>query len=127
MQNYRKYMGMFKYNVKAWCALVARKRNVKPRFWLILMAVLMVVGLGIIFSSDNFIRGQQLDIAQKELQKEEETKKNAVIERKIAFSKSDEYIERVAHEDLGLVKPDEIRFVAGVDQQTQAPAQTDGQ
>ncbi len=38
---------------------------------------------------------------------------NAALQRKIAFAKTSEYVERVAREQLGLLKKNEVRFVAG--------------
>lgn len=102
------------YNrLKAWCALVTRKRNVKPRFYLILMTVLVLVFLGVYVSQSNFMAVREQQIAELQEQQRKAEQQNAELERRISFAKTDEYIERTAREKFGLVKPGEIRFVAG--------------
>ncbi len=109
---------------KAWCALVTRKRNVKPRFYLILMAVLVVVFLGVYVSQSSFMATRDRQIAELEEQQREAEQHNAELERKISFAKTDEYIERTAREKFGLVKPGEIRLVSG--NELTGSAQTNG-
>ena len=52
-------------------------------------------------------------IAQLTSQRDALVSANAQISRKIDFAKTDAYVERVAHDELGLARPDEIRFVSG--------------
>ncbi len=123
MQNIEKCIGLLKYNLKAWCALVTRKRNIKPRFWLMLMVVMLVVFVSIWVSGDGILNRQAAQVAQLESDQEKAAAANAELERKISFAKTDEYVERVAREELGLLKPGEIRYVAG----SEGSTQTDGQ
>lgn len=104
--------------VKVWGFILAQKKLVKPRFWLLMMAVLVLVFVGFYTSQSGYMARQQAQIALLEAQRDEIVAENAMLERKIAFSKTDEYIERTAREDLGLLKPGEVRFVAGVDGQS---------
>lgn len=94
---------------------MSKKRNVKPRFYLLLMMVLLAVFLGVYLSQSGFMSRRAEQIAQLEAQRNLAEQQNAELERKIAFSKTDEYVERVAREELGLLKPGEIRYVPGTE------------
>ena len=114
---------------KAWCALMSRKRNVKPRFYLILMTVLLAVFLGVYFSQNGFMNQRVAQIEQLESQRKLAEQQNAELERKISFAKTDEYVKRVAREELGLLQPGEIRYVSGTEvgtaeQQYASPQET---
>ena len=90
-----------------------QKRRVEPRFWLTLMLL-----TGILFGAaygleSHYLAQQDRDIARLYEQREQIANQNAALERKIAFTKTDEYIERTARAELGLLKPGEVRFVAG--------------
>jgi cell division protein FtsB len=90
---------------------MARRRVVKPKAWLFL---LMAVGL--IFCFLFAINGRVLTDKDAEIQalldqKEQVALTNSELARKIEFAKTDLYIERVAHEELGLLRPDEMRIV----------------
>lgn len=85
---------------------------VKPRFWVILMAALTMVFGCVYISQGQYIQRQEDRIAQLRQESAQLLYENQMLERKIAFSKTDEYVERVAHNQLGLLREDEIRFVA---------------
>ncbi len=114
MQNIEKCMRICIYSLLKWGALVSRKRYVKPRFWLMLMMVLACVFCCVFASQGQFMAQQAAQIEQLEALKDTALAENANLERKIDFAKTDEYIERVAREELGLLKPGEVRFVTGV-------------
>ncbi|MDL2206096.1 septum formation initiator family protein [Eubacteriales bacterium OttesenSCG-928-N13] len=103
---------------------MTRKRTVKPRFWLMLMGILLVVFLGVYVSQTSYMNHQDDQIAQLQQQRDDAANENAELERKINFSKTDAYVERVAREEFGLIKPGEIRFVAGAETSTQPAATT---
>lgn len=79
---------------------------------MLLMTALAAVFLCVYVSQGRFLQSQAERIKVLEGQKQEELEKNAELERKIAFAKTDAYVERVARDELGLVKEGEIRFVA---------------
>lgn len=92
---------------------MARKKRIKPRFWFLMMAV-MLLAFGVVYLTEaRYMDGQRAHIAQLTEERNQIMAENAAIERKIAFSKTDEYIERTARSELGLLKPGEVRFVAG--------------
>lgn len=92
---------------------VSRKKTVKPRFWLLLIAVMLVVFGSVYISQAQYLSMQAQHIAALEEEKNRALDENAALERKIAFTKTDEYVERVARDQLGLLKKNEVRFVSG--------------
>ena len=75
-----------------------------------IMAVLMYASLTIISQEADFNKYDN-DIAQCKRQKEEEELKNEQLMNIKAKISSNEYIEEIAREKLGLVMPNEIVFV----------------
>jgi cell division protein FtsB len=92
---------------------MSRKKTVKPRFWLLMMAVLAVVFMSVYVSQGQYLSTQAGSIQALEQQRAQALDENAALERKIAFAKTSEYVERVAREQLGLLKKNEVRFVSG--------------
>ncbi len=92
---------------------VSRKKTIKPRFWLLMMAVLVMVFGGVYLSQGQYLSTQAQHIAALEAEKAQALDQNAALERKIAFAKTSEYVERVARDQLGLLKKNEVRFVTG--------------
>ncbi len=101
-----------------WSEIMARKKRIKPRFWFMMMVV-MLIAFGVVYLTEaNYMEGQRANIAKLTQERNQLLAENATIERKIAFSKTDEYIERTARSELGLLKPGEVRFVAGSEAST---------
>ena len=91
---------------------MGRKRIIKPRFWVLMMSALVLVFTCVYISQGSYIAQQEARIRELEDEYAQKLGDNQLLERKIAFSKTDTYVERVAHDQLGLLKSDEIRFVA---------------
>lgn len=88
-----------------------RKYTIKPRFVLFLN-VLMLFLFAIIFMGERaFIRRQEATIAQLEQQTTEIAQQNETLEGQIDFTETTDYVERVAREELGLMKPGEVRYM----------------
>ena len=92
---------------------MSRKKTVKPRFWLLMMAVLALVFMSVYVSQGQYLSSQAGNIQALEQQRAQALDENAALERRIAFAKTSEYVERVAREQLGLLKKNEVRFVSG--------------
>jgi cell division protein FtsB len=92
---------------------VSKKKTVKPRFWLLMIAVLAIVFSGVYISQGQYLSSQAESAEALEQQKSQVLDENAALQRKIDFAKTSEYIERVAREQLGLLKKNEVRYVAG--------------
>ncbi len=87
-----------------------RFRTVKPRFWVLLLAALAVVCVVAYTSQQSYIRRQRETIAALEAERLRIAEENAVLQRKIEFTYTDEYIEREARSKLGLIKDGETLF-----------------
>lgn len=85
-------------------------RVIRPRFWLLVIGLLTVTCAVVYFSQQRYIRSQQETIAALTAESQALAEENAVLERKINFTYTDEYIEREARNRLGLVKEGEILF-----------------
>ncbi len=85
-------------------------RTVKPRFWVILSAVLLVAGIFLYAAQQRYIDRQQAMLEELRAQKAALVEENEALQRKIDFSYTDEFIEREARSKLGLVREDEILF-----------------
>ncbi len=91
---------------------MSRKTTIKPRFWLLMMAVLVMVFGGVYLSQGQYL-STQAQQSRPGGRKSPGTGPDAALERKIAFAKTSEYVERVARDQLGLLKKNEVRFVTG--------------
>ena len=85
---------------------------IKPRFCLILIAVMLIifsVSFGFAFRDLHVGREKlaQAEAAHAELEAELQQLRDT-----LAFTETDEYIERVARDELGLMMPGEIRYMA---------------
>lgn len=91
---------------------MAQRRTVKPRFWLYMMAALVIVFFCVYTSQGNYLVRQAAHLDALEAERDGRLLVNSELERKIEFAKTDEYIERVAREELGLVMPGQVRYVS---------------
>lgn len=85
-------------------------RTVKPRFWVLVIG-LLAIGCTIAYSAQQrYIRQQNEMIASLIAERQRIAEENATIQRKIDFTYTEEYIEREARSNLGLIKEGEILF-----------------
>ena len=85
-------------------------RFIKPRFWALLLGLLALT-CTLVYSSQRRYMAQQTDtISALEAELASLLDENAVLQRKIDFTYTDEFIEREARSKLGLIKEDEILF-----------------
>ncbi len=88
-----------------------RKYTIKPRFVLFLNLLVLILFAIIFMGERNFIQQQEATITQLEQQTLEIAHQNETLEGQIAFTETTEYVERVAREELGLMKPGEVRYM----------------
>lgn len=115
MQNIQVCIDVYKYIKEAWDQFMPQKKITQPRFWLMVMLVMSVAFLIAYVSEERTMASQQLQIQELTQQYEAASIEYAVLERKIAFAKTDDYVERTARNELGLLMPGEVRFVSGGD------------
>lgn len=85
-------------------------RSVKPRFWALLLGVLVVTCTAVYISQRQYMAQQAETIAALEAERASLSDENAILQRKIDFTYTDEFIEREARSKLGLIKEGEILF-----------------
>ena len=93
----------------------AKKIKAKKSFTSIYGIIFMVffvsaVGLNLTFQLEKYLQIKS-DVAAVQKQIDEEHSKNESLKDKKEYYKSDEYIEEVARDQLGLIMPDEKVFV----------------
>ena len=89
------------------------RRRVKPRFWLFMIAVTLVVFL----ASFSVLQRRYIQSAARLRQAREERdalvlQVNALSEQ-LEFARTDDYVIRTARDELGMIMPGEIRYVNG--------------
>lgn len=93
----------------------AKKNKAKKSFTSIYGMIFMVffisaVGLNLVFQMQKYFEIKS-EIASVQMQIDEEESKNEDLKNKKDYYKSDEYIEEVARDQLGLIMPDEKVFI----------------
>lgn len=89
------------------------RRRVKPRFWLLMIAITMVVFL----TSFSVLRVRYAQSAQRLRQAQDE--RDALVlqvkalSEKLEFARTDDYVIRTARDELGMIMSGEIRYVNG--------------
>jgi cell division protein FtsB len=83
----------------------------KPRFGLIILSVFIAYFIYIMAGQEKLIKAKQVEMKQVEAMVEEEKALNQELKNQKEEVNSDQYIEKVAREKLGLVKPGEKVFV----------------
>lgn len=89
-----------------------RRVNPKPRFYLIMFLVLAVV-LGTSFAvAEGKLREGRARLAERTAERDALVNRVGELQSEIDFAQTDAYIERMARDELGLIMPDEIRYVS---------------
>ena len=89
------------------------RRRVKPRFWLFMIAVTVLVFL----TSFAVLRGryaagaQRLDQIRRE--RDELVLQVNALSDQLKFAQTDDYVIRTARDELGMIMPGEVRYVNG--------------
>lgn len=89
------------------------RRRIHPRFWLI-MIVLMFATFSVSYAmaQRSLLEGRQM--LQDALSQRQELQAEVVeLRTELDFAQTDDYIIRVARDELGLIMPGEIRYVSG--------------
>lgn len=86
--------------------------KVKPRFWICFIGCTMLLFSVLYAIQANTMNSQLEQLHQLEQYKVAQMSENEILKQRIDFSKTDEYVERYARRNLGLLKEGEIRFVS---------------
>ena len=91
----------------------AMRRRVKPRFWLfMIVATLLVFGASFAVMRIRYAQGEQRLARVQADQREMAIQVNLLNDR-LTFAQTDEYIIRAARDELGMIMPGEVRYVNG--------------
>ena len=89
------------------------RRRVTPKFWLLVIAVtVLVFGISFVVLQARYSQGQRL-LAQVEKSRNELFLKVDELSDQLDYAKTDEYVMRTARDELGMIMPGEIRYVNG--------------
>ena len=89
------------------------RRRVKPRFWGFMIAVTLVVFLiSFAVMRIRYTQGEQRMAKAKEEHSALAVQANLLTDQ-LAFAQTDDYVVRVARDELGMIMPGEIRYVNG--------------
>lgn len=89
------------------------RRRVKPRFWLFIIGITLAVFLAS-FAAMNHRYAQGSARLRQVIEQRDalQLQVNDMSDR-LAFAKTDDYIIRIARDELGMLMPGEIRYVNG--------------
>ena len=89
-----------------------RRMRVKPRFW-IFMIVMMLICFGTSYAVAQIQYGKASErVETLAAEKAALTEKIAILSNRLDYVKTDDYIERVARDELNMIMPGEIRYVS---------------
>lgn len=89
------------------------RRRAKPRFWLFLIAVTLLV-----FGASFAVMRARYDQGEARLRQVQSERDALVLEvnaltDQLEFARTDDYVIRTARDELGMIMPGEVRYVNG--------------
>ncbi len=87
------------------------KYHIKPRFWLMLSLTAALVFSVSLLVARNRLDAAAAEVAALEAQRDQLVREIGTLQDEINFAQTDEYIERAARDELGLIMPGEVRYV----------------
>ena len=107
--------------LRAWDALLlqmtgvrrAMRRRVKPRFWVIMIALTVIVfATSFAVMSRRYAQGEQR-LKQVQSDRDALILQVSALSDKLDFARTDDYVIRTARDELGMIMPGEVRYVNG--------------
>lgn len=93
--------------------MAAMRRRVKPRFWVLLIAIsLIVFGASFAVLQGRYAQGERR-LRQAQLDRDTLQLQVNDLKDKLAFAQTDDYVIRTARDELGMIMPGEVRYVNG--------------
>ena len=89
------------------------RRRVKPRFWVFMICVTLVV-----FLASFLVMNRRCELGAQRLRQVREERDALILEtnalsEKLEFARTDDYVIRTARDELGMIMPGEVRYVNG--------------
>lgn len=93
---------------------MARRYQTRPRFW-----VMLSLTAALVFSVSFLVTRARLDaqvarVQERTAERDQIVREIGELEKEIEFVQTDEYVERAARDELGLIMPGEVRYVNAV-------------
>lgn len=89
------------------------RRRVKPRFWVFMIAITLVVFCAsFAVLQSRYAQGQRR-LAQAQAERDTLQLQVNDLNDKLAFAQTDDYVIRTARDELGMILPGEVRYVNG--------------
>lgn len=90
---------------------MARRYQTRPRFW-----VMLSLTAALVFSVSFLVTRARLDaqvarVQERTAERDQIVREIGELEKEIEFVQTDEYVERAARDELGLIMPGEVRYV----------------
>ena len=90
-----------------------RRIRVLPKFWLFVIAIMLLAfGVSFAVAGHSLIEGQKA-LAAVTSQRDALVQEVTTLTQTLDFARTDEYVIRVARDELGMIMPGEIRYIAG--------------
>lgn len=90
---------------------MARRYQVKPRFWLTLSVTAALVFSVSFLVTRARLEAQAVRVQERIAERDQIVREIGELENEIDFVQTDEYVERAARDELGLIMPGEVRYV----------------
>ena len=92
---------------------MAMRRRVKPRFWIFMIAVTLIV-----FCASFAVMRARFALGDRRMEQAmarrgELALRAGELNEQLAFAQTDDYVIRVARDELGMIMPGEVRYVNG--------------
>lgn len=93
--------------------VIAVRRRVTPKFWLLVIVVTVMI-----FSASFAVMQHRYARGAAQLQKAEDYRKELFLKvdelsDQLAYAQTDDYVMRIARDELGMILPGEVRYVNG--------------
>ena len=89
------------------------RRRVKPRFWLFMIAVtLLVFCASFLVMRGRYVQGEAR-LQQARSDRDALILQVNALTDQLAFARTDDYVVRTARDELGMIMPGEVRYVNG--------------
>ena len=89
------------------------RRRIKPRFWLLMIAATLIVfGASFAVMQSRFAQGEAR-LKQVRESRDALLLQVDALSEKLSFARTDDYVIRVARDELGMIMPGEVRYVNG--------------
>ena len=93
-------------------SIVQRRISIQPRFW-IFVIVLMLICFSVSYAVTQMHYGQITDhVSALYLEKAGLIDRIGELTNRLSYVSTDEYVERIARDELNMIRPGEIRYVS---------------